>query len=70
MEKVEESFEAKVEKIDEILKCINDENTNLQDSVELYKRGIILIKEAREILQRAKVTIKEIQDTQEGEQDG
>lgn len=59
---MEESFEAKLEKIDELLNGLNDENISLQDSVELYKKGVLLLKEARDILENAKLSIKEIDE--------
>lgn len=59
---MEESFEAKLGKIDKLLEGLNDENISLQDSVELYKKGVLLLKEARDILENAKLSIKQIDE--------
>ena len=59
---MEESFEIKLSKIDELLNSLNDENVSLQDSVELYKKGVLLLKQARDILENAKLSIKEIDE--------
>lgn len=59
---MEESFEIKLSKIDELLNSLNDENISLQDSVELYKKGVLLLKQARDILENAKLSIKEIDE--------
>ena len=59
---MEESFETKLSKIDELLNSLNDENISLQDSVKLYKKGVLLLKQARDILENAKLSIKEIDE--------
>ncbi|ABK83359.1 exodeoxyribonuclease VII small subunit [Campylobacter fetus] len=55
-----ESFESKIDKLNELLNKLNDENLTLLDSVELYKSGTKLVKEAREMLENAKLSIQEI----------
>ncbi|ANE33945.1 exodeoxyribonuclease VII, small subunit [Campylobacter hyointestinalis subsp. lawsonii CCUG 27631] len=60
-----ETFEEKIEKLDDLLKKLNNEDINLADSVNLYKDGIKLVKEARQILESSKLIIKEV-----GEIDG
>ncbi|AGZ81486.1 exodeoxyribonuclease VII small subunit [Campylobacter fetus] len=57
-----ESFESKIEKLNELLNKLNDENLTLLDSVELYKSGTKLVKEAREMLENAKLSIQEMSD--------
>ena len=34
----------------------------MKDSVELYKKGVLLLKQARDILENAKLSIKEIDE--------
>lgn len=53
------SFEAKLQKANEILKRLNDENTSLEESVALHKEGKQLLLEASQMLQNAKLEIKQ-----------
>ena len=55
-----ESFEEKMEKINALLKSLNDKDLSLEESVKLYKQGIALLKEAKEILENAKLEVAEI----------
>ena len=55
-----ESFEEKMEKINALLKSLNDKDLSLEGSVKLYKQGVALLKEAKEILENAKLEVAEI----------
>nr|WP_315113548.1 exodeoxyribonuclease VII small subunit [uncultured Campylobacter sp.] len=55
-----ESFEEKMEKINALLKSLNDKDLSLEKSVKLYKQGVALLKEAKEILENAKLEVAEI----------
>ena len=55
-----ESFEDKMEKINALLKSLNDKDLSLEESVKLYKQGVALLKEAKEILENAKLEVAEI----------
>lgn len=55
-----ESFEEKMEKINALLKSLNDKDLSLEESVKLYKQGVALLKEAKEILENAKLEVTEI----------
>lgn len=55
-----ESFEEKMEKINALLKSLNDKDLSLEESVKLYKQGVGLLKEAKEILENAKLEVAEI----------
>lgn len=55
-----ESFEEKMEKISALLKSLNDKDLSLEESVKLYKQGVALLKEAKEILENAKLEVAEI----------
>lgn len=44
------NFEKKLEELENIIKKLEDENTPLEDSLNLYTKGIILIKELNTIL--------------------
>ena len=54
------SFEEKMENINALLKSLNDKDLSLEESVKLYKQGVALLKEAKEILENAKLEIAEI----------
>jgi len=54
------SFEEKMEKIGALLKSLNDKDLSLEESVKLYKQGVALLKEAKEILENAKLEVAEI----------
>lgn len=60
-----ESFESKIEKIEKLLESLNDENLTLSDSVKLYKDGLNLVNEARDMLENAKLEITQIGDDSE-----
>ena len=55
-----ESFEEKMEKINALLKSLNDKDLSLEESVKLYKQGVALLKEEKEILENAKLEVAEI----------
>ena len=54
------SFEEKMETINALLKSLNDKDLSLEESVKLYKQGVALLKEAKEILENAKLEVAEI----------
>lgn len=62
MQDLTENFETKLNKIDVLLKKLDDENLTLKQSVEFYKNGVKLIKEARDLLEKAKLEVIEIQN--------
>ncbi|ABS50933.1 MULTISPECIES: exodeoxyribonuclease VII small subunit [Campylobacter] len=62
MQDLTENFETKLNKIDVLLKKLDDENLTLKQSVEFYKNGVKLIKEARDLLEKAKLEVTEIQN--------
>ena len=57
---MQENFEDKMKKINELLESLNDKDITLDRSVELYKNGISMLKEAKEILENAKLEINQI----------
>ena len=54
-----QNFEEKVKQANEILAKLNDPSVSLEQSVELHELGKKLIEEAREILERAELIIKQ-----------
>ena len=57
---MQENFEDKMKKINELLESLGDKDITIDRSVELYKNGISMLKEAKEILENAKLEINQI----------
>jgi exodeoxyribonuclease VII small subunit len=49
-----------VKELREIVRMIDDNNTNLDESIALYERGTVLIKACEEILANAELKITEL----------
>ena len=60
-EKVE-IFEALYNELEKIINKLNDENTKLEDAINIYKEGILISKKLEEIINDAKKAIAEIED--------
>lgn len=56
------SFETNLKEANDILEKLNDEELSLDESVKLYKKGLKFIDEARQILEKAKLEIKEVDE--------
>jgi exonuclease VII small subunit len=62
MEQKEQSFEEKLALADKILNDLNKEDVSLENSIKLHEQGKKLLNEAREILENAKLSIKQVDD--------
>ena len=62
MEQKEQSFEEKLALADKILNDINKDDVSLEKSIKLHEQGKKLLNEAREILENAKLSIKQVDD--------
>ncbi|QPH85844.1 exodeoxyribonuclease VII small subunit [Campylobacter concisus] len=62
MEQKEQSFEEKLALADKILNDLNKDDVSLENSIKLHKQGKKLLNEAREILENAKLSIKQVDD--------
>ena len=62
MEQKEQSFEEKLALADKILNDLNKDDVSLENSIKLHEQGIKLLNEAREILENAKLSIKQVDD--------
>ena len=62
MEQKEQSFEEKLALADKILNDLNKDDVSLENSIKLHEQGKKLLNEAREILENAKLTIKQVDD--------
>lgn len=54
------NFEEKYLKLEEILKQLQSEQLNIDDSIELFKQGIILKNQCSEIIENAQMQVNEI----------
>ena len=62
MEQKEQSFEEKLALADKILNDLNKDDVSLENSIKLHQQGKKLLNEAREILESAKLSIKQVDD--------
>lgn len=62
MEQKEQSFEEKLALADKILNDLNKDDVSLEKSIKLHEQGKKLLNEAREILESAKLSIKQVDD--------
>ena len=62
MEQKEQSFEEKLALADKILNDLNKDDVRLENSIKLHQQGKKLLNEAREILENAKLSIKQVDD--------
>ena len=62
MEQKEQSFEEKLALADKILNDLNKYDVSLEKSIKLHEQGKKLLNEAREILENAKLSIKQVDD--------
>ena len=62
MEQKEQSFEEKLALADKILNDLNKDDVSLENSIKLHEQGKKLLNEAREILENAKLSIKQLDD--------
>lgn len=53
-------FESKVQELDTIIKQLQENNTGIEESIELYKKGIKLYQECSSELENMKLSIKNI----------
>ncbi|WP_456323946.1 exodeoxyribonuclease VII small subunit [Hydrogenimonas sp.] len=60
MEK-EQDFETRVEEAKKIMEQLMDPEIPLEKSVKLYKKGMRLLKEAGEILEKAQIEVETIE---------
>ena len=62
MEQKEQCFEEKLALADKILNDLNKDDVSLENSIKLHEQGKKLLNEAREILENAKLSIKQVDD--------
>ena len=62
MEQKEQIFEEKLALADKNLNDLNKDDVSLENSIKLHEQGKKLLNEAREILENAKLSIKQVDD--------
>lgn len=55
------SFESILARLEEITQKVNENNVSLEESLELFKEGYRLAKDAQAILENAKLSISEFE---------
>ena len=55
-------FESSLKELESIIKKLEDENINLEDSVKSFEAGINLVKECQKQLEKAELKVKELLD--------
>jgi exodeoxyribonuclease VII small subunit len=55
-------YEEKLKQAKELLEKLNNPEITLYEGMEIYKKGIKIIEEAEEILQKAKLEYEEIKN--------
>ena len=55
-------FESSLKELESIVKKLEDENINLEDSVKSFETGINLVKECQKQLEDAELKVKELLD--------
>lgn len=66
MAKKEMSFEASMERLEEVLRLLEDGSASLDDSLALYEEGIGLVRACTDRLDRAEQKIKILQMQEDG----
>lgn len=64
------NFEKSIKELEDIAKNLEDENTTIDESIELFEKGIHLSKECAEYLENVKQKIISLTDFEEENQDG
>lgn len=60
--KSEDTFEAKLEKLQELMERIESGEAGLQETINLFEQGMKLVKSCREIVDGAELQINKIVD--------
>ena len=54
------SFEQALKELEDIVQRLEQEEVSLEESIELYQKGVKLSKKCSEILEKAELKIKEV----------
>ena len=55
------NFEQALKELEDIVQRLEQEEVSLEESIELYQKGVKLSKKCSEILEKAELKIKEVQ---------
>lgn len=56
------SFEEKLKKANAALEKLNNDELSLEESMKIYKEGLENIKQAKELLEKAKLEVEKIDE--------
>lgn len=65
MKEPTETYESMIAELKSIAKQLDDPETSIEEAVKLHQRGLLLIKKCEEFLQKAELTITEIQEPEQ-----
>mgnify|MGYP002008567950 CR=1 FL=1 len=57
------SFEQALDELDKIVQKLEKDDVSLNQSIELYQRGVELSKKCSDLLEKAELKIKEVQSS-------
>lgn len=61
-----QSFSSQVDRLEEIVRELEDESIDLDRALELFEEGVTRLKEAREVLARSQLQVKKVLEAADG----
>ena len=66
MEKKTSSFEADLDRLDQIVEALESGNCPLDESLKLYEEGVKLVRSCSDRLEKAELSVKKLQFSPDG----
>ncbi len=60
------SFREELERLEAIVRTLEDSDLDLDDAIELFQDGVARLKSARELLQKTELTVKKVIESADG----
>ncbi len=64
------SFRAELERLEAIVRSLEDSDVDLDEALELFQEGVAHLKNARELLQHTELTLRKVAQASDGELHG
>ena len=64
------SFRAELERLEAIVRSLEDSDVDLDEALELFQEGVEHLKNARELLQHTELTLRKVAQASDGELHG
>ncbi len=64
------SFRAELERLEAIVRSLEDSDVDLDEALELFQEGVEHLKNARELLQHTELTLRKVAKASDGELHG